>query len=319
LIDNPASIADWGVRLLSGGGTPASNVTLDSVGWAGFWLKTDVSYLKTGFGMDAGGTEKSDSLDVTGDNQWHLYQWDLGDASYWNAWAGTGTNGVINKPVTIDAIWFYALNSAADGDTAIVYLDYVIFNPTGQVPVELASFNASVNGNVVDLKWITASETNNSGFEVERKTGNGSFEKIAFVEGKGTTTEVNGYSYSDAVNETGKFSYRLKQIDYDGSFEYSNVIEVEVIALPGKYGLAQNYPNPFNPSTVISYSIPVNAHVALSIFNLLGEKVTDLVNEFKESGTHSVNFNAAGLSSGTYIYTLNVNGNVISKKMTLVK
>jgi hypothetical protein len=323
LIDNPASTANWGVRFLSGTAAPANNVPLDSAGWVGFWLKTDKDYLKTGIGLDesapaAAATELSDSLDVIGDGDWHLYQWNMADTNSWYAWVGA-SNGIINNTPTIDAIWFYASNDDADGDTAVVYLDYVLFNPSGMVPVELASFNAAVSGNEVSLRWITSTETNNAGFEVERKAENGVFEKIAFVEGKGTTTEVNGYTYKDAINQLGKYSYRLKQVDYDGTFEYSNVVEVEIFAVPGQYSLTQNYPNPFNPTTAINFNMPEAGQVSLAVFNLLGEKVADLVNEFRESGNYTVEFNASSLASGTYIYSLNVNGNSITKKMVLMK
>src|SRR5690606_25908032 len=210
-------------------------------------------------------------------------------------------------------------DSLANADTAIVWFDYLTYNPTGEVPVELVSFAASVNQNVVDLKWITATETNNKGFEVERKSANGSFEKIAFVDGKGTSTDISAYVYSDAVEKAGKYTYRLKQIDFDGTFTYSNAVEVEIIAAPGEYTLAQNYPNPFNPATTITFNMPEAGMANLAVYNLLGEKVAELVNEVKESGFHTVNFDASNLASGTYIYTLNVNGNAISKKMVLMK
>lgn len=323
LIDDPVSTTDWHVRLLSGTGSPANNATLDSVGWFGFWLKTNKTYLKVGVSVDAPpaplGTEKSDSLVVMGDNLWHLYQWNFGDTTQWNPWAGAGTNGKLEKPVSLDAIFFYATNDNAQNDTAVVYLDHVMFNPTGQVPVELVSFNASVDKNIVDLRWITVTELNNKGFEVQRRTNNSSYETIAFVQGKGTTTQVNGYTYSDVVNETGTYFYRLRQVDFDGTYEYSNEVMVNVLALPGEYALAQNYPNPFNPSTSIEFVLAQAGSVNLSVFNLLGEKVAELVNEVKDSGNHTLTFNANELSSGTYIYRLSVNGNVISKKMTLVK
>jgi hypothetical protein len=194
-----------------------------------------------------------------------------------------------------------------------------MFNPTGQVPVELVSFNASVDRNIVDLRWITATELNNKGFEVQRRANNSSYETIAFVQGRGTTTQVNGYTYSDFVNKTGTYFYRLRQVDFDGAYEYSNEVMVNVLALPGEYALAQNYPNPFNPSTSIEFVLAQAGFVNLSVFNLLGEKAAELVNEVKESGNHSLTFDASKLSSGTYIYRLSVNGNVISKKMTLVK
>jgi len=318
LIDD-TSANNWACRFLSGSGNPASNINMAPNGWTGYWLKTNRSWVQTAPLLDAPGTgEVGDTADVIGDNQWHLYQWNLGvdGEPNWYGWV-TGNDTISDDPTpTYDAIWFFAPNGS---DTTVIYMDQVSFNPTGQIPVELVSFNASVSNNNVDLRWITATELNNKGFEVQRKAEGSSYEALSFVNGSGTSTEVKAYTYTDVVSQAGKYYYRLKQVDFDGTFEYSNEIEVEVVALPGQYVLGQNYPNPFNPTTSIIYSIPEAGQVTLSIFNLLGEKVVDLVNEVKESGTHAVNFNASSLSSGTYIYTLNVNGKSISKKMALIK
>jgi hypothetical protein len=326
LVDDPASTNDWFVRLLSGGGNPGSNLLLNDTGWVGYWIKTNKSYLSCGFIMDdlnASGTgvgtnERSVPLQIIGDNQWHVYQWQMEDSLLWNAFIASG-NGKIEDPVTIDAIYFTAPNALADGDTAIVYLDHVSFNPTGFVPVELVSFSAAVNLNQVDLRWITSTEKNNMGFEVQRNSGAGSFETIGFVSGKGTSTEISAYTFTDIVQTAGNYQYRLKQVDYDGKFEFSNTIEVDILALPNEYALAQNYPNPFNPSTTITYNIAEAGLVNLSVYNLLGEKVAELVNTIQQSGLHQVEFNGSKLASGTYIYTLNVNGNSVTKKMMLMK
>jgi hypothetical protein len=319
LIDNSSSTDNWALRFLSGGGASASNINMAPNGWTGYWLKTNRSWVRTAPGIDAPSTaEIGDTAVVIGDNLWHLYQWNLGvnGQPYWRGWV-TGNDTISDDATpTYDAIWFFAPDGS---DTTVVYLDQVGWNSGGEVPVELVSFNASVDKNVVDLRWITATELNNSGFAVERRSGNSSYEKIAFVQGKGTTTQVNGYSYSDLVNQTGTYYYRLRQLNFDGSFVHSNEIMVSIIALPGQYALAQNYPNPFNPTSSIEYVIPQAGFVNLSVFNLLGEKVAELVNEVKESGNHTVVFNASNLSSGTYIYTLSVNGNTVTKKMTLLK
>lgn len=319
LIDDPASTAVWACRFLSGLGTPTSNIDMAPNGWTGYWLKTNRPWLRTSPLIDAPGTgECGDTAVVTGDNQWHLYQWNLGvnGQPYWKGWA-TGNDTISDDPTpTYDAIWFFAPNGS---DTTIVYLDYVSWNPSGQLPVELVSFDAAAEKNIVSLRWITSTEINNRGFEIERKTGTSPYNVIGFVQGKGSSTEIQGYSYSDVVNQPGIYYYRLKQCDFDGTFEYSNEVMVEVIALPGDYALAQNYPNPFNPSTSITYVIPSEGFVNLSVFNLLGQKVTELVNEVKESGNHTIVFDAGNLSSGTYIYTLRVNGNTITRKMTLIK
>ena len=319
LIDNPGQAVDWACRFLSGIGSPASNINMAPNGWTGYWLKTNRSWVRTAPIIDAPQTgEDGDTAVVIGDDQWHLYQWNLGlnGQPYWKGWA-TGNDTISDDPTpTYDGIWFFVPDGS---DTTVIYLDQVTWNPDGELPVELVSFNASVDKNTINLRWITSTELNNSGFEVERRTANSSYKKIAFVQGKGTTTQSNGYTYSDVVNQTGIYIYRLKQVDLDGTFEYSNEIMVNVIALPDQYALAQNYPNPFNPTTSIEYVIPQAGFVNLSVFNLLGESVAELVNEIMESGNHTIVFDASRLSSGTYIYTLSVNGNVVTKKMTLIK
>jgi hypothetical protein len=191
------------------------------------------------------------------------------------------------------------------------------------VPVELTSFTASVNGNNVKLLWETASELNNSGFSIERKYSNTEFMEVGFVPGFGTTTEPKSYSFTDNNLRSGVYSYRLKQIDFDGTFTYSDEVEVEVIA-PASFSLDQNYPNPFNPTTRISFSLAVDSKVSLKIFDVLGQEVASLVNQDLTQGVHTYDFNATGINSGVYFYKLEatgLNGNEFTdvKKMILVK
>ena len=186
------------------------------------------------------------------------------------------------------------------------------------VPVELTSFAAVVSENKVTLNWTTASETNNSGFEVERKSASSNWQKIGFVNGNGSTTELKRYSFIDQNLNEGKYNYRLRQVDYNGTFEYSNSIEVEVLN-PDKFELNQNYPNPFNPITSIKFSLPSAGNVKLSVYNLLGQEVQTLVNGFKAAGVHTVSFEAKNLNSGIYLYKLEANGLTSVKKMTLLK
>ena len=191
------------------------------------------------------------------------------------------------------------------------------------IPVELISFTASVTGNAVTLSWTTATEINNLGFEVQRSTSNSEFVTVGFVEGNGTTTEQQEYSYIDRNVTAGKYFYRLKQIDYDGSFDYSDVVEVD--AAPVSFSLEQNYPNPFNPITNISYTLPTESQVKLSIYNSLGEIVETIINEKQDAGKYDAIWNASNYPSGVYIYTLDavsLNGNEktkISKKMILLR
>jgi photosystem II stability/assembly factor-like uncharacterized protein len=191
------------------------------------------------------------------------------------------------------------------------------------VPVELASFNASVANEEIILNWVTASELNNQGFEVERSFDNENYSKIGFVPGFGTTTEVKSYNFTVPDAPAGIQYYRLKQIDFDGSYTYYGSIEVDG-PVPSDFALYQNHPNPFNPSTKISFSLPVEANVKIKLFNMLGQAMGEIVNSNFQPGTHNVDFIAEGLSSGAYIYSIEVlgmNGMSFSstKKMLLMK
>lgn len=193
-------------------------------------------------------------------------------------------------------------------------------NVFGPVPVELSSFTASSSGNNVTLYWSTATEKNNYGFEIERKAGNEDWNRIAFIDGKGTTVNENYYTFSDVVTARAKYFYRLKQVDFDGRFEYSNTIEVET-GVPGSFGLAQNYPNPFNPATVISYALPYTAHVELNLYDVLGNKVAMLLKENKPAGTYDFHLDTRkyNLPSGVYIYRMQAGEFTNSKKLVLTK
>ena len=196
------------------------------------------------------------------------------------------------------------------------------------LPVELTGFTAEIIQSNVSLKWQTKTEVNNYGFEIERsvvsetKDAQANWEKVAFIEGHGNSNSPKNYSYTDNNLAGGsKFKYRLKQIDSDGKFEYSDAVEVEV--LPTKYELMRVTLNPFNPSTKIKFTIPEDAKVNLNIFNLLGEKVTTLLNEDLKAGFHQVQFNAnsnsSGLASGVYLYSIETKNFKAVKKLILMK
>lgn len=192
------------------------------------------------------------------------------------------------------------------------------------VPVELTSFTASVVDLSVVLNWTTATEVNNQGFEILRSAQNDNdWRKIGYVPGFGTTTEPKSYNFTDQSVTVGKYYYRLKQIDFDGSFTYSNVVEADV-SLPTEFSLKQNYPNPFNPATTIEFSLPVDAQVKIGLFNLVGERVAEITNKNYTAGNHKIEFNASQLTSGAYLYKLDAvdvtgkNYNSV-KKMTLLK
>ncbi len=209
--------------------------------------------------------------------------------------------------------------------SSVTSTDYemrAIINEGNPLPVELSTFSALSINSGVELKWSTATEVNNYGFEVERKS-NSSWEDIAFIPGHGNSNSPKQYSYTDNNLIGGSnFQYRLKQIDNDGKFEYSNILEVT--AVPAKFELSQNYPNPFNPSTTIKYYTPQNSFVTLKIYDMLGREIATLVNEQISPGYHEAIWNGldskgVSVSSGVYIYRLTAGNFTKTKKMNLLK
>ena len=204
---------------------------------------------------------------------------------------------------------------------------------TAPVPVELVSFNAKVKDNVVQLNWNTATEVNNYGFEIERQIlkqvqndKNNNWEKIGFVNGHGNSNSPKAYSFEDSKLSNNAYHYRLKQVDNDGSFTYSNTVLVSIDQMPGSFALHQNYPNPFNPSTKISWQSPVSSWQTLKVYDILGNEVVTLVNEFREAGYYEMEFNGSQLTSGVYIYKIQIypayggaEGFFETKKMILTK
>jgi hypothetical protein len=205
---------------------------------------------------------------------------------------------------------------------SVNYFDQIQF--TDVVPVELTSFTGSYIGQTVELKWATASELNNYGFEIQRSAEGSPFATVGFVEGNGTTTDQKSYSYIDKnITSRTNYSYRLKQIDFDGGFEYSSVVNLGA-SLPLSLVLDQNYPNPFNPTTNITFALPEKSDVSLDVYNLVGQKVMNLVQGSLSEGTHKYSIDGSQLSSGIYLYALSVTGengesSLITKKMTLLK
>lgn len=196
----------------------------------------------------------------------------------------------------------------------------VVINVNGTVlPVELTSFNAKVTSDdFIELSWVTATEINNYGFDIQRQYQNSLWETMGFVEGYGNSNSPKYYSFRDQTVGTGDYAYRLKQIDLDGQYELSDVVEISVQASE-ELTLNRNYPNPFNPTTVISYSIPNEDHVTLEIFDVLGNKISQLENGYKSAGNYSYEFDATKLTSGIYFYTLKTSNFVETKKMLLMK
>jgi hypothetical protein len=250
------------------------------------------------------------------------------NGSVWNYLACTSANiKTYTDTVSTGGTYYYRVRTENTGGNSA-------FSNTSSstiaLPVELISFTAAVDDRKVNLKWVTATEMNNYGFEIERSNPNdnssSNWKSIAFIKGAGTSSMQNTYAYMDSPPEGTTFSYRIKQIDLSGGFRYYKSETVQ-ISVPAKYSLDQNYPNPFNPNTVIRFQIPETGKVKLTLYNILGKEVSELINEVKEAGSYEVNFDSGKLkqSSGVYIYTLEVysgDGSLAfrnTRKMTYLK
>jgi hypothetical protein len=225
-----------------------------------------------------------------------------------SAWINDGTvEAIIAKDITVQSS----------------HLDS-LFNPI--LPVELSSFTADNQGRDVELNWETKSEINSASFVVERQnTNKNSWESIGSVLASGTSTVAHKYSYTDTKLNSGKYSYRLKMVDNDGTFKYSDVIETE-IALPKNYAISQNYPNPFNPTTRIDYQLPFDSKVSIELYGITGEKVGTIINSELGAGYYTAEVDASvlNLASGVYVYRINAAGpnnqNFVQvKKLVLTK
>lgn len=217
-----------------------------------------------------------------------------------------------------------------DGDMDIAIFDYytqkvtVFLNSDTPLPVELSSFTSIANENNVTLSWTTSTEQNNSGFEMEQSNvksqKSDDWSKIGFVNGNGSSNIQHEYSFIVRNLMTGKYKFRLKQIDYNGGFKYHNLANEVVIGIPEKMGLLQNYPNPFNPVTKLGFGISAPGNVVLKIYNSLGKEVAELINESKDAGYYEAKFDGSNQSSGMYFYRLIVDGKIVdTKRMALVK
>jgi photosystem II stability/assembly factor-like uncharacterized protein len=228
------------------------------------------------------------------------------------------TWNLINELTNVGLQKFQAPNSLIGFSVGRAGLIYK-YTDTSIVPIELTSFHTDVNNDVVTLKWTTSTETNNLGFEVLRSSDNQNWNSLVFINGNGTTTLKNSYQFTDEVETAGIYYYKLKQIDYNGDFNYSDVIEVNIIN-PINFKITQNYPNPFNPETTIEYQVPFKTLINISLFDIKGEKIKELVDEEKQPGYYSIKLKGGNLSSGIYLYRLITGtGFTAVKKITLIK
>jgi Secretion system C-terminal sorting domain len=187
------------------------------------------------------------------------------------------------------------------------------------LPVELTSFSASINHALVNLQWTTATEINNFGFDIERNANN-SWAKIGFVQGNGTSNTPHSYSYTEQKLPAGTYSYRLKQIDHNGAFTYSQEVNVQVGTAPKVFGLGQNYPNPFNPTTAMQFTVPSDGRTTLDVYNTLGQKVATLFDAVASAGEyHQATFDGSRFASGIYFARLEFGGRTLVKKLLMVK
>ncbi len=263
-------------------------------------------------------------------------------AGVFNGKVYVSSDGNISWSETTLPTWYYATSAiSTDGSKAIVGSSPSgrLWVNTSPLPVELISFTGELIGNEVLLEWKTAIEVNNYGFEVVRKNGgNGEWEKIGFVQGHGTTNSPKEYSFTDDLTlnlnpNLTQVSYRLKQIDLDGTFAYSKIVTVDLTSITSvdeiivyEFALEQNYPNPFNPTTTIKFTIPSLGdenfrplHTQLVVYDILGREVATLINKELQPGIHQVSFNALNLPSGVYFYKLITNEFMGIKKMLLLR
>ena len=258
-------------------------------------------------------TAVSSAVILTGGAVWSNVFWQVGSS------ATLGASSVLKGTILAGTYITQGASASLDG-RALAHVGYVTLNGATALPVELTSFTGALNNSAVELNWNTATEINNYGYEVQKsRVQNSGWIKIGFVNGSGNSSKSKDYSFTERNLQPGKYYYRLKQIDKDGGFAYSNTIEVDVTSEITEFALQQNYPNPWNPTTTINYSIAKEGNVKLTVYNAIGSKLATIVNEYKLAGNYSVQFNGSNLASGIYLYRLESGNYSAAKKFTLLK
>ncbi|MBU0472543.1 MAG: T9SS type A sorting domain-containing protein [Bacteroidetes bacterium] len=314
------------------GGLTRTSGTDETFGAFGGWsdATTIGSCYSTGSVFYDGSANPTDKGFLGGYGNANTYSDNFFDNEASNQTSGTGataknTAEMKTQSTFLDAGWSSSIWYMDAGfNSGYPYLEWQ--NPSGTpLPVELTSFEGDNTEDGVVLNWQTATEVNNYGFQVQRRKKNkksnehnAEWEVLGFIEGHGNSNSTKDYSFMDKASLYETTQYRLKQIDFDGMFKYSDVLEVK-IGLPIKYELSQNYPNPFNPSTTLYFTILDHGMVKINVYNILGEVVTELVNENLDAGFHQLQFSASNLTSGIYFYSISVNGFTQVKKMNLIK
>ncbi len=244
-----------------------------------------------------------------------------GDAANWIIKGYNSGSQVSGSPVTFSLVRnnpyktittnFSQVDKITIEENPVNFLGFEIWSDqfviSNVLPVELISFTGSLMNNAITLTWETATEINNYGFKLERNIDNATWEQVTFIEGHGNSNSPKEYSFVDTDKLSGTVKYRLKQMDFDGSFEYSDIVEVEISSAK-EFKLPQNYPNPFNPTTMVSYSLPTDSKVKIEITNMLGQSVKVLVNDNKSAGYYKTTWNAESLPSGIYFINITANG-----------
>jgi hypothetical protein len=347
-LSSPQGVALYRLTKSGNTWTPAQNMDAanTTVGYQIVATIIDLAVSVTGDTVYACGTD-------AGANHPIAYYKIVSGTNKWSAFSVTGfpiTPGMTGKALTIgpdsvfvaaDNVVYYLAGDYAAGtwrtgytypngtQINMLYYDELLVGTgtglygqkgTGPLPVELASFSSSISGSNVTLNWKTQSELNNAGYDIERKSYNSDWNKIAYVNGSGTTNHEINYSYSDNNLPTGRYSYRLKQMDYNGTSKHYYLTNEVIIGVPGKFSLNQNYPNPFNPVTKINFELPVNTNVKLTVFDVTGRLISEIISgKLYTAGYHTIEFNASLLSSGIYFYKLTTNENNSIRKMVLIK
>lgn len=295
-------VANWGVdlTLVDRNGNILNTIpnTISHYGMAYDGWSTGGPYLWIFSGTTTGGGSQVEQYEIATGNL-------TGTMHDVNLELGAGIAGGLYTAAEI-VTGTVTLGGCMQGDPVDLVFGYEIFTI---IPVEFVTFSASIHQDAVTLNWSTATETNNRGFEIQRKSGNSDFTTIGFLEGAGTTTEVHNYSFTDNSVAKGSYEYRLKQVDFNGSFSFSDPISANIESVvPEEFSLEQNYPNPFNPTTKITFGLASASDVNLSVYNVLGQEVAVLVNGSLSPGFHTVDFNAQGLQSGVYFARIEAAG-----------